>query len=80
MPYFATTPSSATPSSPSNGWSVSMAAARELCPHVIGTNESGEEVVLAWQFAGGSLAVLPQWRCSATRQRARRPRPRRPLA
>ena len=28
---------------------------RELCPHVIGTNRRGEEVVLAWQF--------PQWRC-----------------
>jgi hypothetical protein len=26
---------------------------RELCPHIIGTNKSGEEVVLA----------LPQWRC-----------------
>jgi hypothetical protein len=25
---------------------------RELCPHIIGTNKSGEEVVLAWQFAG----------------------------
>ena len=27
---------------------------RELCPHIIGTNKNGEEVVLAWQFAGGS--------------------------
>lgn len=25
---------------------------RELCPHIIGTNRSGEEVVLARQFAG----------------------------
>ena len=36
---------------------------RELCPHIIGTNKSGEEVVLAWQFAGGSSGPLPQWRC-----------------
>src|SRR5215475_4559935 len=36
---------------------------RELCPHIIGTNRSGEEVVLAWQFAGDSSGRLPQWRC-----------------
>ena len=36
---------------------------RELCPHIIGTNRSGEEVVLAWQFAGHSSGRLPQWRC-----------------
>lgn len=36
---------------------------RELCPHIIGTNRSGEEVVLAWQFAGDSSGPLPQWRC-----------------
>jgi hypothetical protein len=36
---------------------------RELCPHIIGTNKSGEEVVLAWQFAGDSSGPLPQWRC-----------------
>jgi hypothetical protein len=36
---------------------------RELCPHIIGTNRSGEEVVLAWQFAGQSSGPLPQWRC-----------------
>src|SRR5258706_359725 len=36
---------------------------RELCPHIIGTNRSGEEVVLAWQFAGQSSGRLPQWRC-----------------
>src|ERR1700704_2333771 len=36
---------------------------RELCPHIIGTNKSGEEVVLAWQFAGEGLGKLPQWRC-----------------
>jgi predicted DNA-binding transcriptional regulator YafY len=36
---------------------------RELCPHIIGTNKSGEEVVLAWQFAGESSGRLPQWRC-----------------
>jgi hypothetical protein len=36
---------------------------RELCPHIIGTNKRGEEVVLAWQFAGTSSGRLPQWRC-----------------
>jgi hypothetical protein len=36
---------------------------RELCPHIIGTNKNGEEVVLAWQFAGESSGKLPQWRC-----------------
>ena len=36
---------------------------RELCPHIIGINKSGEEVVLAWQFAGESSGKLPQWRC-----------------
>ena len=36
---------------------------RELCPHIIGTNKRGEEVVLAWQFAGESRGTLPQWRC-----------------
>jgi hypothetical protein len=36
---------------------------RELCPHIIGTNKSGDETVLAWQFAGDSSGRLPQWRC-----------------
>ena len=36
---------------------------RELCPHIIGTNKTSEEVVLAWQFAGMSSGPLPQWRC-----------------
>ncbi|MBR0872623.1 hypothetical protein JQ633_19835 [Bradyrhizobium tropiciagri] len=36
---------------------------RELCPHIIGRNKSGEEVVLAWQFAGESSGEVPQWRC-----------------
>jgi hypothetical protein len=36
---------------------------RELCPHIIGRNRSGEEVVLAWQFGGQSSGRLPQWRC-----------------
>jgi hypothetical protein len=36
---------------------------RELCPHIIGANKNGEEVVLAWQFAGQSSGQLPQWRC-----------------
>ena len=31
---------------------------RELCPHIIGHNKIGEEVVLAWQFAGGSSGRL----------------------
>jgi hypothetical protein len=37
--------------------------ARELCPHIIGTNRKGEEVVLTWQFGGVSSGPLPQWRC-----------------
>lgn len=36
---------------------------RELCPHIIGTNKAGEEVVLAWQFGGASSGPLPEWRC-----------------
>ena len=36
---------------------------RELCPHIIGINKSGEEVVLGWQFAGQRSRRLPQWRC-----------------
>ena len=36
---------------------------REQCPHIIGTNKNGDEVVLAWQFAGESSGSLPQWRC-----------------
>jgi hypothetical protein len=36
---------------------------RELCPHIIGANRNGEEVVLAWQFGGESSGKLPQWRC-----------------
>ncbi len=36
---------------------------RELCPHIIGTNKSGEEAVLSWQFGGESSGKLPQWRC-----------------
>ena len=36
---------------------------RELCPHIIGTSKSGDEIVLAWQFVGGSSGPLPQWRC-----------------
>jgi hypothetical protein len=36
---------------------------RELCPHIIGTNRRGEEVVLAWQFGGESSGPLPQRRC-----------------
>ena len=48
---------------------------RELCPHIIGTNKAGEEVVLAWQFGGESSGKLPQWRClrlaAVTKARAR---------
>src|ERR1700692_767834 len=36
---------------------------RELCPHIIGANRKGEEVVLAWQFGGKSSGRLPPWRC-----------------
>src|SRR5712671_3003923 len=34
---------------------------RELCPHIIGTNKRGEEVVLAWQFGGESPGPFPQY-------------------
>ena len=58
------TPSSATPSSASSRSSaVYDGRVRELCPHIIGTNKRGEEVVLAWQFGGESSGPLPQWRC-----------------
>jgi hypothetical protein len=36
---------------------------RALCPHIIGTNKRGDEVVLAWQLGGESSGPLPQWRC-----------------
>ena len=32
---------------------------RELCPHIVVTSKSGEEVVLAWQFAGEGSGKLP---------------------
>jgi hypothetical protein len=38
---------------------------RELCPHVLG-HTKGEEVVLAFQFAGDSSKGLPpggEWKC-----------------
>ena len=38
---------------------------REVCPHIIG-HRKGQEVVLAFQFAGQSERGLPrdgQWRC-----------------
>lgn len=38
---------------------------REVCPHIIG-HTSGQEKVLAFQFAGESSASLPpggEWRC-----------------
>jgi len=57
---------------------------RELCPHIIGTSRSGEEVVLAWQFGGESSGPLPQWRClklsNVSNARARGPLARRRLA
>ena len=40
---------------------------RELCPHIIGTNKAGEEVVLAWQFAGSSSGPLPHLRLANVR-------------
>jgi hypothetical protein len=52
---------------------------RELCPHIIGINKRGEEVVLAWQFGGESSGPLPQWMPEA-RQRQRGAPARRPLA
>ena len=52
---------------------------RELCPHIIGTNRKGEEVVLAWQFGGESCGKLPQWRCLRLAEVKRRADARRPL-
>lgn len=39
---------------------------RELCPHVLGLNKSGQPQVLSFQFAGQSSKGLPtggEWRC-----------------
>jgi hypothetical protein len=40
---------------------------RELCPVILGFNRSGEEAVLAWQFAGevseGRLPRGGTWKC-----------------
>ncbi|MCA1426933.1 MULTISPECIES: hypothetical protein [unclassified Bradyrhizobium] len=36
---------------------------RELCPHIIGTDKSGDEAVLAWQFAGESSRRCRNGRC-----------------
>jgi hypothetical protein len=39
---------------------------REICPHVIGLGANGEEMILAYQFGGGSSRGLPsdgEWRC-----------------
>jgi hypothetical protein len=40
---------------------------RELCPVILGLNKSGEEAVLAWQFAGevseGRLPHGGTWKC-----------------
>ena len=39
---------------------------REICPHVIGWGKNGEEMALAYQFAGDSSKGLPpegEWRC-----------------
>ena len=53
---------------------------RELCPHIIGTNKRGEEVVLAWQFGGESSGPLPQWRCLKLANVSECPHARGPLA
>ena len=53
-----------------------MTGERELCPHIIGRNRNGEEVVLAWQFAGKAAAAcrngvacgLPMSECRAARR------------
>jgi hypothetical protein len=37
---------------------------REACPLILGYSATGEEVVFAYQFAGGtSKGKLPEWRC-----------------
>ena len=40
-----------------------MTAERANCARTSSAPTSGEEVVLAWQFAGESSGRLPQWRC-----------------
>ena len=44
--------------------------ARELCPHIIG-HKDGAEMVLAFQFGGGTGSHLPpggEWRCFKLRE------------
>jgi len=36
---------------------------REICPVILGHKSGGEEVALAYQFAGRSKRPLPDWRC-----------------
>jgi hypothetical protein len=39
---------------------------REVCPHILGYKECGQEAVLVFQFGGGSTSKLPRegnWRC-----------------
>ena len=56
------------------------AASRELCPHIIGTNKRGEEVVLAWQFGGESSGPAAAMAMPEAGQRQRRAPARGPLA
>ena len=53
---------------------------RELCPHIIGTNRRGEEVVLAWQFGGESSGPATAMAMSEARQCQERPHAPGPLA
>ena len=54
--------------------------ARELCPHIIGTNKRREEVVLVWQFGGESSGPLPQMAMPHIGERQQGAPARRPLA
>jgi hypothetical protein len=53
---------------------------RELCPHIIGTNKRGEEVVLAWQFGGESSGPAAAMAVPEARQCQQGASARRPLA
>ena len=74
-------PASATPSSPSSRWSAAMTAVSGSCARISSAPaRAGEEVVLAWQFAGEKLRAATAMAVPAARQCARCPHAQRPLA
>ena len=53
---------------------------RDLCPHIIGTNKRGEEVVLAWQFGWRKLGTAAAMAMPQIGERQQSAPARRPLA